>query len=188
MSPGKTRVCPVEKAGSLDNRLRRWLQNPVKLLSPYITGGMTILDFGCGPGYFTVDMAQMVGETGRIIAADLQEEMLEKLRRKIQGTELAQRITFHKCEENRIGLSEIVDFALVFYVIHELPNRKSFFQELASIVRPGGRVLVVEPPFHVSRAAFEETIEEAAGAGFKALEGPKSLFSKTAVLQKKTSA
>lgn len=88
MGLGKTRVCPVEMAGSLDNRIRRWVQDPQKILAPYIAEGMTVLDLGCGPGFFSIDMAQMVGKSGRVIAADLQEGMLQKLRDKIQGTEL----------------------------------------------------------------------------------------------------
>ena len=184
MSTEKNRVCPAEKAGSLDNRLRRWVQNPVKLLSPFVTVDMTVLDFGCGPGYFTVDLARMVGPGGRIIAADLQQEMLDKLRRKISGTGLAGRITLHRCEKNRIGLDETVDFALAFYVLHELPDHGAFFHELAAIMRPGGEVLVVEPPFHVSKTDFESTLAEAVRAGFTASKGPKTLFSKTAVLKR----
>jgi hypothetical protein len=42
----KTRVCPVERAGSLDNGIRKWLQNPRKILGPYIEEGMTVLDLG----------------------------------------------------------------------------------------------------------------------------------------------
>jgi ubiquinone/menaquinone biosynthesis C-methylase UbiE len=94
---GKHRVCSVERAGSLDNRIRRWIQDPQKILRPYIEEGMTVLDLGCGPGHFSIALAQMVGKSGRVIAADLQEEMLQKLRDKIQGTELEERITLHKC-------------------------------------------------------------------------------------------
>jgi ubiquinone/menaquinone biosynthesis C-methylase UbiE len=72
MSIRNNRVCPVKRAGSLDNRIRRWIQNPKKILKPYIEEGMTVLDIGCGPGFFSIDMAQMVGKTGRVIAADLQ--------------------------------------------------------------------------------------------------------------------
>src|SRR4030065_2259766 len=122
MNDGKNRVCPVERAGSLDNRIRRWIQDPRKILRPYIGEGMTVLDLGCGPGFFSVDIAQMVGQSGRVIASDLQEGMLRKLRDKIQGTELEERITLHKCEENKIGLSENVDFILAFYMVHEIPN------------------------------------------------------------------
>ena len=145
---------------------------------------MTVLDLGCGPGFFSIDMARMVGKSGRVIAADLQEGMLLKLRDKIQGTELGERITLHKCEENKIGLSENVDFALAFYVVHEIPNKGEFFKELESILQPSGQVLVVEPPFHVPKSAFVETIGKARNAGFKPVEGPKVLFSKTVILKK----
>jgi len=86
------RICPVEKAGILDNKIRKWIQNPQKILGHYIKEGMTVLDIGCGPGFFSIDMAQIVGKSGRIIACDLQEGMLQKLRNKIKGTEFEERI------------------------------------------------------------------------------------------------
>ncbi len=184
MNYKKNRVCPVEIAGGLDNRFRRWLQNPRKILKPYIKEGMAVLDFGCGPGYFTIEIAQMVGKFGRVIAADLQEGMLQKLRGKIHGIEVESRIALHRSEANKIGLSEKVDFALAFYVVHEIPNQKEFFKELESILHPSGQVLVVEPPFHVSKSAFADTIGKARDAGLKPAKGPKILFSKTVTLKK----
>ena len=86
------RVCPVALSGSLDNSIRRWLQNPRKILGPYIKEGMTVLDVGCGPGFFTIEMARMVGKSGRAIAADMQEGMLQKVKEKIKGTVLEDRI------------------------------------------------------------------------------------------------
>ncbi len=184
MSDGNKHVCPVERAGSLDNRIRRWLQDPHKIVGTYIEEGMTVLDLGCGPGFFSIDMAQMVGKSGRVIAADLQEGMLQKLRDKIQGTELEERITLHKCEENKIGVSEEIDFVLAFYVVHEVPNQEDLFNEIGVILKPKGQVLIVEPPFHVSKSAFEETIRKARNAGFTLIERPKVLLSKKAVLKK----
>jgi ubiquinone/menaquinone biosynthesis C-methylase UbiE len=184
MDEGKHRVCPVAISGSLDNRFRRWLQNPRKILDPYIEEGMTVLDFGCGPGFFTIDIAQMVGKTGRVIASDLQEGMLQKLRNKIRGTELEERITLHKCQESRIGLSEKVDFVLAFYMVHEISDREAFFQEIAAILKPNGQALIVEPPFHVSKRAFQETIRTARRAGLSPAESPKMLFNKAVVLRK----
>jgi ubiquinone/menaquinone biosynthesis C-methylase UbiE len=186
MSNGKNRLCPVESAGRLDNRFRRWVQNPQKILKPYIREGMTVLELGCGPGFFSLDIAHMVGRSGRVIAADLQEGMLQKLRCKIQGTELEERITLHKCEENKIGVLEHVDFILAFYMVHEISNQKAFFNEIMSILKPNGQVFIVEPPFHVSKAAFEETIRKTYDAGFTAIERPKVLLSKTVLLQKKS--
>lgn len=184
MSDGNKRICPVERAGSLDNRIRRWLQDPQKILGPYVEEGMTILDIGCGPGFFSIDMAQMVGKSGRVIASDLQEGMLQKLRDKIQGTQLEERITLHKCEENKIGVSEEVDFIVAFYMIHEIPNQEEFFNEIGSVLKPNGQVFIVEPPFHVSKTAFEETVRKARDAGFTDGERPKVLLSKAVILKK----
>jgi len=184
VSDGIKRVCPVERAGHLDNRIRRWLQNPHKILRPYIKEGITVLDVGCGPGFFSIDMAQMVGKSGQVIASDLQEGMLQKVKDKIKGTELEERITLHKCEENKIGISEHVDFVLLFYMVHEVPNKEEFFKEIGTILNPNGQVLIVEPPFHVSKSAFEETVRKAKDLGFTDVEGPKVLFSKTVILKK----
>src|SRR4030065_2992578 len=117
MGDRKNHICPVERAGILDHRIRRWLQNPQKILRPYIEEGMTVLDIGCGTGFFSIDVAQMVGRSGRVIASDLQEGMLQKLREKIQGTELEERITLHQCEENRVGVSVNVGFVLALCMI-----------------------------------------------------------------------
>ena len=184
MSDGNTRVCPVERAGSLDNKIRRWLQNPQKILRPYLKEGMIVLDLGCGPGFFSIDMAHMVGRSGRVIASDLQEGMLRKLRDKIQGTALEERITLHKCGKNKIGLAENVDFILAFYMVHEITDQEAFFGEIASILKWDGHLFIVEPPFHVSKSAFEETIGKARNAGLTLVEKPKVLLSKTAVLKK----
>ncbi len=180
----KNRVCPVEKAGRLDNRFRRWLQNPWKILSPYIKEGMTVLDLGCGPGFFTIDIAQMVGRTGRVIASDLQEGMLEKTKSKIRGTEFEERITLHQCQKDRIGVSAKVDFILAFYRVHEIPDQETFFNEIETIVKQNGQVLVVEPTFHVSKNAFEETIRTAKKSGPTPVERPKVFFSKAMILKK----
>jgi ubiquinone/menaquinone biosynthesis C-methylase UbiE len=184
MNNSKNHICPVERADHLDNRIRRWLQNPQKILGPYIDEGMTIPDMGCGPGFFSIEMAQMVGNSGRVIASDLQEGMLQKLKDKIKGTELDKRITLHKCEEDKIGVSDEIDFVLLFYMVHEVPNKEALFNEIGTILKPNGQVLIVEPPFHVSKSAFEETINKARNVGFILVERPKVFLSKTAVLKK----
>ena len=111
--------------------------------------------------------------------------MLAKLRTKIAGTELEPRVVLHRCEADRIGVTEGVDFALLFYMVHELPDKDRFFRELAGIVRPPGRVLVVEPPFHVSRSAFTASIAPAETAGFNLSIGPTVFLSKTAILERR---
>ena len=77
-----------------------------------------------------------------------------------------------------------MDFTLVFYVVHEVPDQAAFFGELASIVKPGGRLLVVEPPLHVSKREFAETIARAVDAGFSLINKPKIFLNKAALFEK----
>ena len=69
-------------------------------------------------------------------------------------------------------------------MVHEVQNKEAFFHEIGTILNPDGQVLIVEPPFHVSKSAFEETIRNAREVGFTDVEGPNVLFSKTAILKK----
>jgi hypothetical protein len=69
-------------------------------------------------------------------------------------------------------------------MVHEVPNKEEFFKEIGTILSPNGQVLIVEPPFHVSKSAFEETVRKAKDLGFTDIEGPKVLFSKTVILKK----
>jgi ubiquinone/menaquinone biosynthesis C-methylase UbiE len=179
----RNRVCPVELAGGLDNSIRRWLHNPQKILQPYVKPGMTVLDFGCGPGFFTIEMAKMVGKSGRVIACDLQDGMLNKLRGKIEGSPLKEVITLHKCKTDQIGASEIVDFVLAFYMLHEVKDQDKYLREIRSLLKPEGKVLLVEPPFHVTKREFSETVHKARTAGLIQLESPKVFMGRTAVFK-----
>ncbi|HUX54896.1 MAG TPA: class I SAM-dependent methyltransferase [Williamwhitmania sp.] len=176
------RVCPVERAGGLDNSVRRWLQNPQKILASYVSDGMTVLDMGCGPGFFSLEMAKMVGESGEVIAVDLQEGMLNKVRHKIAGTQLEKRVALHQCHRDSIGVTNLVDFVLAFYMVHEVPNSDGLFRELRSILKPNGKMLIVEPKFHVSPEAFEVMVSRLESIGLVVLERPRVFFSRSVVL------
>jgi len=179
-------VCPAEFAGTLDNSIRRLIHNPRKILTPYITRGMTVIDLGCGPGYFTIGLAKLVGEEGKVIAADLQQGMLDKVVRKIGGTDLEQRIEIHKCQDDRIGVSEKVDFVLAFWMVHEVPDQQSMFEELISILKPGGRICIIEPKFHVTEKSFSRMIVLSETAGFKIIERPKVCLSRAVLFVRNT--
>jgi ubiquinone/menaquinone biosynthesis C-methylase UbiE len=76
-------VCPWWCAWfSLSNPLRRLVHDPQVIVGPFVEPGMTVLDVGCGVGWFSIPMAQMVGEKGQVIAVDLQPQMLDMLRRR----------------------------------------------------------------------------------------------------------
>lgn len=146
---------------------------------------MTVLDIGCGPGFFSIALAKLVGISGRVIAVDLQESMLNKVRKKIKGTEIEDRIILHQCKEDKIGTLEMVDFAIALYMLHEVPYQEKTLNEIASILKSNGRLLIAEPYVHVSKRAFERTVKIAQDAGFVIVKKPDIFFSR-AVLLKRT--
>jgi len=178
----KHSVCPVEKAGILEFTFRKWLQNPQKMLRPYVNEGMTVLDLGCGPGFFTMEMARRVGKTGKVIAADLQEGMLAIVRKKTQDSAMADVVKLHLCRPEGIGLTEKCDFILVFYMLHEVPEQLNLFNEIRALLKPQGKVLIVEPKWHVSQSEFLESIRKMKQAGLAVLEEPGIRFSRAVVV------
>lgn len=178
----ETHVCPVELSGSLDSRFRRWFQDPQKILSPYLKEGMKVLDVGCGPGFFSVEMAKLVGNSGKVYSVDLQQGMLDIVRKKIHGTDLETRITTIRCYDEHITIPEKVDFILAFYMVHEVPGKNGLFASIKSLLKPQGRFLLVEPKFHVQRKDFNETIRIAVESGFRINEGPRVTLSRSAIL------
>lgn len=180
---GRHKVYPTSRAGVLDNPLRRLLQSPKRIVGRYIGPGDTVLDIGCGPGFFARPMAAMVGEEGRVIAADLQEEMLAE-RAGREG--LLDRIRLHRTGPGSPGLAGLgpVDFALAFYVVHEVPDRERLLHEVAVALRPGGLMLLVEPKDEVTAAEFERTVRAAEAAGLTVVDTPRILLSRAALLKK----
>jgi len=153
------------------------------ILSPFVREGMTVLDVGCGPGYFSVELARMVGSAGKVIAADLQDGMLRKLRNRIRGTELENRIQPIKCDRDRINVAEKIDFGLAFWMVHEVRDKASFFKHLRGIMNEKAQILMVEPKlFHVSHTEFEATTAIAERTGFVARQGPALWLCWSAVL------
>ena len=178
------KVCSVERADGLDNSFRKLLQNPEKILKPYIKNGMTILDFGCGPGFFTIGIAKLLGNNGKVIAADLQSGMLERIKQKIKGTNLENRIVLHKCEKDCIGINEKIDFILIFWMLHEVPNQIDTLKYLLDLLNNNGKILIVEPKIHVSEKEFNKMIKIINENKLNTENGPKIFFSRTLLLNK----
>lgn len=177
-------ICPVEYAGILDNFVRKWIQNPRGIMRPYIQDNMTVLDFGCGPGFFSIEIAKMLSRSGTVIAADVQEGMLDIIRKKIEGTDYEKTIVMHKCEEQKIGLTKKVDLVLAFYSIHEMPYREILLKELITTIKSGGQLFIVEPKFHVSEKSFLAIIESLNKLGFEVTKKPQVFFSRAVIMQK----
>lgn len=152
----------------LASPMRRWLQKPEKLLVAYIKPGMTVLEPGPGMGFFTLPLARLVGDTGRVVAVDLQPRMLDGLRRRATKAGLVQRIDMRLARPDSLAIDDLrgtVDFILAFAVVHEMPSPAAFFGEAVAALKPGGNLLLVEPPGHVPPARFSQELEAASRAG-----------------------
>lgn len=193
-SPGDTphphhhKVFPASRAGLLDTRFRRVLYRPERLAERYIKPGSRVLDFGCGPGFFTREFARRVGETGTVIAVDLQEEMLRILTEKMEREGLMPRIRTHQCAPDTIGLSReldgTVDVAFAIFVVHEVPNPHKLFREISSLLIPGGLFFYSEPPFVVPGREFRANLAYAEKAGLHLQEQRFFFVNRAAVLRK----
>jgi tRNA A58 N-methylase Trm61 len=167
-------VCPWWFGYVLASPVRRLFLNPRKVLAPHVREGMTVLEPGPGMGFFTLDLARMVGATGRVIVVEIQEKMLEGLRRRTARARLADRIVFRLGSEQSMGLGDLagtVDLTFANAVVHEMPSAASFFREVAAVSKPRARVVLREPRGHVSAQAFAAEVEAARAAGFERVSG-----------------
>lgn len=176
-------ICPWWLAYTFDNPLRRIFHKPDKLLSSCVAAGMTVLDVGCGMGYFSIGLAKLVGSRGVVIAADVQQKMLNALRRRAEKAGVADRIRVHLCEPNNLGIEIPVDFILAFWLVHELPDMDRFFRQIDLCLKEKGKILIAEPKLHVSSKRFQEILDSAHRAGLNRLGTPSIRFSRSTVLQ-----
>lgn len=174
-------TCPWWFAYTFDNPLRRLVHNPGELFADLIKSGDTVVDIGCGLGYFTLAMAELVGPRGRVIAVDVQAEMLRRAKRRAQRRGLADRIQFHQSTHQRIGVAGKVDFVLNFWMLHEVRQRRDFLSEVHAMLRPSGHLLIAEPKGHVPDRLFAKELQAARDVGFNVRAGPAVRFSRSAV-------
>jgi ubiquinone/menaquinone biosynthesis C-methylase UbiE len=176
-------ICPWWLVYTFDNPLRRLFHCPEEMLRPYVTEGMTVLDAGCGGGVFSIGMAKLVGDRGQVIAVDLQQEMLDITARRAERERVLSRIRFHKCEPDELRVEWPVDFALAFWMVHEVSEPEAFFRQIRSCLKPEGRVLVAEPKFHVSTREFQRILDCGELAGLIPRGAPPVRFSRSALFE-----
>lgn len=138
-------------------------------------------------GFFTLPLARMVGPSGRVIALDIQDKMLSVLGKRAEKAGLMDRIELRRIGPHGYGLEDLAcraDFAAAIHVVHEIPDKATFFLEMGKALRPGGRLLMIEPRGHVSREEFRRTQTIAEKVGFTNGDLPKKIGGRSALLIK----
>lgn len=177
MSPkSRKRVCPWWVGYILLVPFRKLRHDPEKILGRYINPGMKVLEVGPGMGFFTLPLARMVGETGRVIGVDMQEKMISKLRKRAAKAALLDRLDLRVCTTESLQITDLtgqIDFTLAFAVMHEVSDQENFLREIYTAMRPAGLLLISEPAGHVSQSDCAATENAARQQGFMAVRRPK---------------
>jgi len=139
------------------------------LLANGLHTGMTIIDIGCGPGFFTLPAAEIVGPEGKVYALDVQEEMLEELRKRNPP----ENVVILKSGETTIPLEDhMAHMILMAFVLHEVDDKISFLKEVKRVLVPDGKFLLLEwhkkiedkgPPYEerIDQTVAEDLIKRA---------------------------
>lgn len=181
-------VCPWWVGYLLINPLRKLMQHPRKILAAYVKEGKTVLEVGPGMGFFSLSLARLVGETGRLVCVDLQEKMLQKLLERAAKKGLAERIETRVCTSDSLGIDDLAgqaDFVLAFAVVHEVPDKKRLLSQISRALKPGGRLLISEPKNHVSIELFEEIKAISLAQGLVEIGSPQIKGSLSILLKQK---
>ena len=136
-----SRKIPERLAFTLDNPIRRFLDPPERLIGKLaVNPDDTVLDFGCGPGYFLIPLARVAR---RAIGVDVSPRMLEKASRKAKKKSVS--VELLQSDGTGIRLEDnSVDLIFLNHVFHEVDDKPRVLGEFRRILKPLGRLAIVE--------------------------------------------
>lgn len=156
----------------------RWQDPNVVLKALGLAPGMTLVDFGSGPGFFSLPAARSVGPSGQVYAVDLDPAMLERLRERAADEGVAN-LEYVVSPGRDLPLADaMADVVLIANVLHEVPERIGVLGEVARVLKPSGVLGIVEwrkeqtdmgPPV-AERLDYEETVSSLRAAGYGNVE------------------
>jgi ubiquinone/menaquinone biosynthesis C-methylase UbiE len=176
-------LCPWWLGWTLNNSLRRLFHKPERILADWNLPDRRAVDIGAGSGFFTLPLAQQVGGNGRVYAVDIQPQMLRQIERQAARAGI-RNIVACQATANGFALPEPVDFALVFWMLHEVHDCARLVAAMYAALAPGGRLLFSEPRFHVTTSRFREETALFTETGFRIVATPKIRASRSLLLEK----
>lgn len=159
----------------LYNPVRKALTNREQVLEESgITGESVVLEVGAGNGFFT----EILARTARkVYAVELQDGMLEKLKKRIAGC--AGKVEILQGNISDIGLpDEFADVAFIYYAFHEIERKPEGVKKIARAVKVNGILSIYEPAIEVGREAMDKTRDAFESAGFRTEVRRDTLFTR----------
>src|SRR5271165_3820552 len=136
------RVCPWWLGYWLICPVRLYWQSPREILAPYVHEGMTVLEPGPGMGHFTLELAHLVGSSGRVVAVDVQPKMIDRLKRRSAKAGLLDRVEARTAPAESMGITDLhssVDFTLAFAACMNSRMPLAFLPKLPLLPNPALR-------------------------------------------------
>lgn len=132
-------------AGWLERPEREKEEQPRKLLEALeLKPGMIVADIGAGSGYFTFRLAERVGAKGKVLAVDIQPEMLDLIRKRAKERELTNVEVVQGTETDPKLPAGAVDLIFMVDVYHEFSYPWEMTTAMVKALKPGGRLVFVE--------------------------------------------
>jgi ubiquinone/menaquinone biosynthesis C-methylase UbiE len=132
-------------ASWLDRPEREAEEAPSKAIAALdVREGQVVADVGAGSGYYSVRLARAVGEKGRVYATDIQPEMLAIIKSKVASERLSNVDLVLGTETDPKLPAAAIDLVLMVDVYHELARPQEMLRALKRVLRPGGRLVLIE--------------------------------------------
>ena len=153
--------------------------------------GNTILELGCGPGFFTEYIAKIVTLSGTVYAQDVQSEFIETLEKRMKRFEVRENIKPLLCSSTKVPLPNssvnVVYAANVFEEIEKEGLLEKTAKEIDRLLVSDGLVTVIEHRFGVSKARYQRIIDSLKNEGFAPVRRKITPFMHFTLLRRKSS-
>ena len=169
-------TCPVWIGYLLASPLRRLFENPNDMILPLVKAGDRVMELGPGLGFFTCRLAQALGNNGEIVCVDVQASMLARLAKRLEKRGLSARVQLRQCRFDDLGLTgdaNAFDLVLALHVVHETARPTETIQAQADSIKPGGKLLLVEPSGHCPNDLWLQEIAAAKACGLHRVANPR---------------
>ncbi len=163
---GVSEPCPASVSWIVDNPIRRGYMKRV-LDWVGLIAGEQVLELGPGPGIFTVDTANRLGEKGHLIVVDIQPEMITQVDERINQAGLDNVETHVATAYNLPLATESLDRAFMVAVLSEIPDPHRALVELHRVIKPGGVLSITEEFMDPDYRFLPETVRKVKEAGFR---------------------
>lgn len=171
---------------ALSNPLRRFIENPYSVVKRFVREGMVVADVGCGPGFYTIPIAEIVREKGKVYAVDANPKSIEVLKAKAVKRGLTNIIAKVSSASDLSFIPDSsVDFVLSKDVLCCMRDHEGAIKEISRILKPKGLAYITarrsffDDPFKVTEEEWKKLLSK-----FNVIHEKIGLFSYEAVVTK----